>query len=108
MCQWKASVFGSGLKGPAQPEFEARQPRDRAGCSHVSWEALFGRCGHVTGVERLYAAAEPGVPDVAIRRAAVEALGKIGAAHEETAKQVVPILLTAAETSRARGWCRGH
>ena len=44
-----------------------------------------------------------GVPDVAIRRAAVEALGKIGAAHEETAKQVVPILLTAAETSRARG-----
>lgn len=44
-----------------------------------------------------------GAPDIGIRRAAVEALGKIGAAHEETAKQVVPILLTAADTSRARG-----
>ena len=44
-----------------------------------------------------------GAPDVAIRRAAVEALGKIGAAHEDSVKQVVPILLIAAETSRARG-----
>lgn len=44
-----------------------------------------------------------GAPDVAVRRAAVEALGKVAAAHDELVKEIVPTLMRSTEATYARG-----